>query len=123
MIEFDSMINVRPSQGNRSRSVEDLPYSDVPYFPSTSLHARGPFAAPGDWSASRSIGGAGAGTRRTPGRIWARVGHVRFRPPVAALPPSGVGETARRRSPRSEAACAPASALFLPDHGPDVASM
>ena len=23
MIEFDSMINVRPSQGNRSRSVED----------------------------------------------------------------------------------------------------
>ncbi|PYO52920.1 MAG: hypothetical protein DMD83_24830 [Candidatus Rokuibacteriota bacterium] len=42
MIEFDSMINVRPSQGNRSRSVEDLPYSDVPHFPSTSLHARGP---------------------------------------------------------------------------------
>jgi len=23
MIEFDSLINVRPSQGNRSRSVED----------------------------------------------------------------------------------------------------
>lgn len=24
-VEFDSMINVRPSQGNRSRSVEDAP--------------------------------------------------------------------------------------------------
>jgi|SRR6266545_8203145 len=27
-IEFDSMINVRPSQGNRSRSVEDLAVRD-----------------------------------------------------------------------------------------------
>lgn len=24
MVEFDSMINIRPSQGNRSRSVEDV---------------------------------------------------------------------------------------------------
>lgn len=28
MIEFDSMINVRPSQGNRSRSVEDAKIRD-----------------------------------------------------------------------------------------------
>ncbi|MGH7449246.1 MAG: DUF5674 family protein [Longimicrobiales bacterium] len=29
MIEFDSMINVRPSQGNRSRTVEDGALQDV----------------------------------------------------------------------------------------------
>lgn len=28
-IEYDSMINVRPSHGNRSRSVEDLPLQQV----------------------------------------------------------------------------------------------
>lgn len=29
MIEYDSMINVRPSQGNRSREVEDEPMRDA----------------------------------------------------------------------------------------------